>query len=313
MSNVLNYITANGLTCITWIDATDPTFVTVSGSTFTAKNKTGNTAYDFIQNTPALHPTITSTGISFSGDKRLSPRQADIFSPVVASADYSMIFVTKGNPNTEQQLLSIAKTNPLLPKFVDIRQAGNKAKHSFANLNLESFVYSTDFNSSTQVYMFTHNIRLGRTNTSVNKQPFSSHVNSSKGYMLNNFPSTFYLGNSNTTLPFSGNLLHFLIFIPGLSETHLFNIANMLSDTKPYNNVLSTDYAYSAQQLLDVSSTVTFTPTVTYVPPVLKFQAFQNSIVDLDTVVSLAFAVSWNTLQESDWNGLDTNAWNILG
>lgn len=310
MSNVLTYIDDNNLPCVTWIDGTDSSMLSISGSTFTAKNKLDNIAYDFIQTNPTLHPIISTNGISFTDNKRLFPRQADIFSPVLEQSSYSMIFVTKGNPVTHQQLLSIAKNNPALPKFLDIQQEDGASKHSFANVNLESFLTFEPFVGSTQTLMFSHDIRLGRTDVSVNKAPFTHYINTNKGYILNNFPSSFYLGNSSSTLPFVGELLHFLIFIPAIDNTHLTNLGNLLSNTKPVLDGLSTEFINYQGAYIDLTTISDAQAYISYSVPYIITHSYKYAFIDLTTEVSLSFYYKWNELTVENWNLMSEEFWN---
>lgn len=312
MSNVLTYIQNNSLPCITWIDATDSSMLTVSGNTFTAKNKINNIAYDFIQTNPALHPIISTNGLSFTDNKRLFPRQADIFSPVLQQSSYSMIFITKGNPAINQQLLAIAKNNPLLPKFLDIQQDSGGSKHSFANVNLQSFLEFEPFVGSTQTLMFSHDIRLGRTDVSVNKAPFTSYVNTNKGYILNNFPSSFYIGNSQSTLPFIGELLHFLIFIPAIDSTDLLNLGNLLSNSKPVLDKISEEFVNYQGAYIDLTTTTDVQSYISYAVPYVITQSYKYAFIDLTTEVSLSFYYKWNEMTTENWNLLSEEFWNNI-
>lgn len=297
---------------MTWIDCTDSTKISITGSTFTVLNKTGNTSYDFIQTDPSNHPVITDEGISFSGDNHLRPRQLDIFSPVLQNPSYSMVFITKGNPRIEQQLLSISKNNPDLPKFLDIRQYEGHSKKSFSNVNLQSFLSFPAFISSIQSLSFSHDIRLGRTVASVNNSSFKPYIDTNKGYILSNFPSAFYLGNSNTLLPYLGSILHFLIFIPSIAPEHLHNIVNLLNNRKATLPLKSAEPVAFNNAAINMASIVELGASTKYQHPSDSIVSFNHCLLDLVSEISLSFYYKWDELLESNWFNMGEEFWDNL-
>jgi hypothetical protein len=306
-----DYINTSQLNCVTWIDGTDITQLSTVGSTFTAKNKMGDTRYDFIQPVPSLHPLSGNDGLSFIDSRRLYPRQSDIFSNLDISS-YSIIFVTKGNSTISQQLLAIAKTPTDRAKLLDIRHRNGKSVSSFSNVNIESFQEYTPFSGDVQFLSLSHNIRLGNTSVSIDKNPFVSLSNTSKGYLLNNFPSSFYLGNASTNLPFVGELLHFLLFIPAISNAHLSAISNLLGSSRPVLSGLSSEYTYDSNYLLDLSISNVVTPTIRYNSPIVELPLDTCIPIDLTCDIVLSFYYIWDNLENSDWDNLDVSYWDNL-
>lgn len=228
MSRLSNYLDTNSLTTSAkvWLSGKDTSTIISDTSTFTWKNKLGEVDYDFLQSNASLHPVYSPPGVTFVDDDKLYPRVNDLFTAV---SSYSIILISEGSDfSLENKILSIGKSNPLIPKFLEYSYKDSKVEQQFSLVNIQNILKSTGFLTSQQTVGINHTLKYGLTRISINKDPFQVQINSDKGHVFNNYPGNFYLGNSNTNLPFTGKLLHFLVFIPEISETHINNIIDIL-------------------------------------------------------------------------------------
>lgn len=310
MSNlVANYITTNTLPCRTWIDATDVAYRTITGNTFSIANRIGNPVFNFVQNNPSLHPIIGNKGITFASDKKLEPASSGLITQSTNS--YTMIFVTSGDVDTAQQLLSVSKANPAIPKLLDIKHQNGRSQQSYARVNVENSIQFDSYNSDTQILVMSHDVRLGNTSVSINNKGFTAYQNTNKGYILDNY-SSIYLGNSVENLPFTGELLHFLLFVPAISEVHCENIANLLGTPKPSLPLISDDFRISKQAAVSLDVIPYINPNLVYRIPLLLHRKAKQDLLDLTVNISLSFFYTWDGLDNTNWDNLSVDFWNNL-
>lgn len=309
MTILSDYITANALPNTLWLDGTDSSTISVIGSTFTWLNKFGNTNYDFLQTNVASHPFVTSRGVSFGSNRRVSPRVTSILQGIES---YSMIVISTGNAVTQQAVLSISKNNPSLPKLLEYDYVTNTVEQQFSILNVINQLSTNSFLNNIKTLLLSHDIKYGKTSVSTNQTTFDTYINSDKGYLLSNFPSAFYLGNSVDNIPFTGDLVHFLLFTPAISNTHLLNIGNILVSGTPVLNPLSEEFTRTSNVEIDLTSTVSASRLITYLPQIQPLIQSFNIEIDLNTLIVLITALEWDSLDTNNWNTLTTDLWNTL-
>lgn len=306
---VSSYILSNNLPCKSWLNFTDKSSIFTIGNTFNVANQINNGNYSFLQNDPAQHPINTSEGITFATNKKIYPQNNNLFDNSVQS--YSIILAFKGTSTSEQNLISVSKQNPLLPKNLEYKYKDNASNQQFSILNLQQKLYSEEYDrNNIQIFMVSHNIKYGITKFSVDKDPFVTKINNDRGYMLNNM-STFYIGNSIDSIPFTGNLLHFLMFVPEISDVHMLNLATQLVNVSPILDAKSEELVFSTTLSLSANVGVTFNPSYVFSYPILLNYSSTNTL-DASIFSNLVLSYVWSDLVTDQWNNMTTSSWDGL-
>lgn len=307
--SALSYIIDNNLPCVSYLDFFDPTSVTVSGNTYTAINKIGNISFDFIATTISQHPITTLNGVSFSTSSRLRPRDPNILQGVTS---YSVIAISQNMPLTKQTLLEVSKNNPNLPKLLELTYEDRQFSQQYSQLNLRDRFYESGELDTTQIVLYSHNIVQGLYALSINKSPFVKSTKIDRGYLRNNFPSNFFLGNSTGDLPFLAELSQFLLFSPAISETDLLELANLLSFYVPFQELGIRDFIFTSSDNLDIIKNTITNPRVLYRLPIIMNQIglFSNNPITTNTVVLAG--LKWDNLSNSQWDLVSETLWNQM-
>lgn len=241
MSRVLTYINDNSLPCKTWLSAKNPSNFSISGDTFRWINSIGNSEYDFIQSNSSLHPTYTINGVSFSGEHKLFPVNTDIFTGV---SSYSLIFITTGSLTSRNTLLNVSKVSPTKPSWMEEYYTESEISQQFSLVNVANTVGHEYTDVDTNYFATSRDIKYGITKLKIGSEGFIAYVNSDKGTVINNYPGHFFLGNSaDSSHPFQGNLIDFLIFTPAISDVDIENlIVLLLADILSWNDLTVSDW-----------------------------------------------------------------------
>jgi hypothetical protein len=301
MTLSLDYIADNALPCRSYLDFTNPAYTSVSGSTLTQLNLIGNTNYDFISTGALNFPIRGSQGIMFTSTQKLSPRVSDIIS---GASSYSLLIVSK---NSDNSLLKVGKTNPNLPKLLEIDYTSTNFAQNYSRLNVADLELSLGDLETTQVCLLSHDIVTGVTNTSINLADFQQNTKLDAGYMLPNL-SSFVLGEG-----FGGELLNFLLFVPAIENVHLLELGRRVADYIPQSELKFDKLLLTTESKLDLATSLISAPRVRYNLPV--------NIRNLETNSSLLFTSSliviasylWNNLSNGQWDGISEVLWDSMG
>jgi len=307
--SAFSYIIDNSLPCVTYLDFSDPSSITVSGNTYTALNKIGNTTYDFIATTLQEHPVATPNGANFSAFSRLRPRNSNILQ---GATSYSVIAISNSIPSTKQTLVEVGKNNPNLPKLLELTYENRKFTQKYSQLNLTDRLYESGDLDSTQIVLYSHNVVQGLYDLSINKSPFTNSTKVDRGYLRNNFPSTFFLGNSVGTLPFLGELSQFLLFSPAISELDLLALANLLSSYVPFQELGLREFVFTSSDNLAITGDTIANPKVLYRLPIILNQISLSSNNPVVTNVVILAGLKWDNLSEVQWNLVSETLWNNM-
>jgi hypothetical protein len=199
------------------------------------------TKYNFTQTDITKFPTITTDGLSFSGNQHLYPIQNDLFNNI---RSYSFVLISKGNiSNVKSTALFISKLSSK-PDLLDFYYLVDKPKNQFSILNVKNNTSFPIFSNDIKTVGFSHQIKEGICNINIDQTGFESFVQVDKGYLLNNFPNKFYLGNSDrNNEAFTSNLQYFLFFTPAITESHIINIIEtLLRNNYSWNNLTTVDW-----------------------------------------------------------------------
>ena len=301
MSLAISYIANNALPCRTYLDFTNPAYSSVSGSNFTQLNLTGNTDYDFISTGALNFPVRGSQGITFTSTQKLSPRGSGIIS---GASSYSLLIVSKNSGNS---LLKVGKTNPNLPRLLEIDYTPTNFAQNYSRLNVADRELTLGDLETTQVCLISHDVVTGVTNTSINLADFQQNTKLDAGYMLPNL-SSFVLGEG-----FGGELLNFLLFVPAIDNLHLLELGRRVSDYIPQSELKFDKLLLTTESKLKVATTFFSAPFAKYNLPIKIKNLETNSALGFNSNLIVLATYVWDNLEDSQWNNLSENLWDNLG
>jgi hypothetical protein len=301
MTLSLDYIDTNSLPCRTYLDFTNPAYSSVSGSNFTQLNLTGNTDYDFISTGALNFPVRGSQGITFTSTQKLSPRGSGIIS---GASSYSLLIVSKNSGNS---LLKVGKTNPNLPRLLEIDYTPTNFAQNYSRLNVADRELTLGDLETTQVCLISHDVVTGVTNTSINLADFQQNTKLDAGYMLPNL-SSFVLGEG-----FDGELLNFLLFVPAIDNLHLLELGRRVSDYIPQSELKFDKLLLTTESKLKVATTFFSAPRIMYNLPLKIKNLETNSALGFNSNLIVLATYVWDSLEDFQWNNLSENLWDNLG
>ena len=301
MTLSISYITDNNLPCRSYLDFTSPSYSSISGSNFTQLNLAGNTDYDFISTGVLNFPVRGSQGVTFTSTQKLSPRVSGIIS---GAPSYSLLVVSK---NPYNSLLKVGKTNPNLPKLLEIAYTATNFAQNYSRLNVADRELTLGDLETTQVCLLSHDVVTGVTNTSINLADFQQNTKLDAGYMLPNL-SSFILGEG-----FGGELLNFLLFVPAIENMHLLELGRRVSDYIPQSELKFDKLLLTTESKLELATSFLSAPRVRFSLPLrIKNLETNSSLLFGSTLIVLANYL-WNNLSEENWDNLGDSLWDNLG
>jgi hypothetical protein len=305
-SLALNYISTYSLPCQVFLDSHQ---YAISGTTLTWTNLMSNSNYDFLQINSALQPLVGTYGFKFAGNQYLYPRTGNLFNNATS---YSIIAVTKNLPATNQKIFEVGKTNVSLPMNIAYNYYNFNLDQQFSQLNVANTVeFSNIITAPLSTICLSHDILYGTSVVNLNGQVYNYKVNTDKGYILNDF-NNFILGNSSATLPFLGELVYFIVFIPQITNLQLDAVLNLLELDRPDLLPNAKEFNYSDTAILDTSTLNSINYSNIYQFPVTLLNYGEVSILNLQENIILLSGVIWNQITTSIWNTIDLNLWNNM-
>ena len=301
MTLSLDYIETNSLPCHSYLDFTNLAYTSIVGSTFTQLNLTGNTDYDFISTGLPNHPTRGYFGAVFTSTQKLSPRVSGIIS---GASSYSLLVVSK---NSDNSLLKVGKTNPSLPKLLEIDYTPTNFTQNYSRLNVADRELTLGDLETTQVCLLSHDVVTGVTNTSINLTDFQQNTKLDAGYMLPNL-SSFILGEG-----FGGELLNFLLFVPAIENAHLLELGRQVSDYIPQSELKFDKLLLTTENKLELATSLLSTPHVKFSLPIKLKNLETNSALGFNSNLVVLATYLWGSLSESQWDNLSESLWDNLG
>lgn len=301
MTLSLDYIATNSLPCRSYLDFTNPSYSSVSGATFTQLNLTGNTDYDFISTGALNFPQRGSQGITFTSTQKLSPRVSNILSD---ASSYSLLIVSKNSGNS---LIKVRKTNPNLPKLLEIDYIAKNFAQNYSRLNVTDRELTLGDLETTQVCLLSHDVITGVTNTSINLADFQKNTKLDAGYMLPNL-SSFVLGEG-----FSGELLNFLLFVPAIENVHLLELGRRVSDYVPQTQLKFDKLLLMTESNLGLATSLISAPHIKYNLPIKIRNPETNSNLLFSSSLIVLASYLWDNLLESNWDNISSNLWDSMG
>lgn len=301
MTLSLDYIATNSLPCRSYLDFTNPSYSSVSGATFTQLNLTGNTDYDFISTGALNFPQRGSQGITFTSTQKLSPRVSNILSD---ASSYSLLIVSKNSGNS---LIKVRKTNPNLPKLLEIDYIAKNFAQNYSRLNVTDRELTLGDLETTQVCLLSHDVITGVTNTSINLADFQQNTKLDAGYMLPNL-SSFVLGEG-----FGGELLNFLLFVPAIENVHLLELGRRVSDYVPQTQLKFDKLLLMIESNLGLATSLISAPHIKYNLPIKIRNPETNSNLLFSSSLIVLASYLWDNLLESNWDNISSNLWDSMG
>ena len=301
MTLSISYITDNNLPCRTYLDFTNPAYSSVSGSNFTQLNLTGNTDYDFISTGALNFPVRGSQGITFTSTQKLSPRGSGIIS---GASSYSLLIVSKNSGNS---LLKVGKTNPNLPRLLEIDYTPTNFAQNYSRLNVADRELTLGDLETTQVCLISHDVVTGVTNTSINLADFQQNTKLDAGYMLPNL-SSFVLGEG-----FGGELLNFLLFVPAIDNVHLLELGRRVSDYIPQSELKFDKLLLTTDSKLELATTFFSAPFAKYNLPIKIKNLETNGSLGFNSNLIVLATYVWDLLSEDSWNQISETLWDNMG
>jgi hypothetical protein len=301
MTLSISYITDNNLPCRTYLDFTNPAYSSVSGSNFTQLNLTGNTDYDFISTGALNFPVRGSQGITFTSTQKLSPRVSGIIS---GASSYSLLIVSK---NSDNSLLKVGKTNPNLPRLLEIDYTTTNFSQNYSRLNVADRELTLGDLETTQVCLISHDVVTGVTNTSINLADFQQNTKLDAGYMLPNL-SSFVLGEG-----FGGELLNFLLFVPAIDNVHLLELGRRVSDYIPQSELKFDKLLLTTDSKLELATTFFSAPFAKYNLPIKIKNLETNGSLGFNSNLIVLATYVWDLLSEDSWNQISETLWDNMG
>lgn len=301
MTLSLDYIADNALPCRSYLDFTNPSYSSISGSTFTQLNLTGNTDYDFISTGLPNHPTRGDLGIQFTSTQKLSPRVSGI---ITGASSYSLLVVSK---NSNNSLLKVGKTNPNLPKLLEIDYTATNFAQNYSRLNVADRELTLGDLETTQVCLLSHDVVTGVTNTSINLADFRQNAKLDAGYMLPNL-SSFVLGEG-----FGGELLNFLIFVPAIDNVHLLELGRRVSDYIPQSALKFDKLLLTTESKLELATSLLSAPRIIFSLPVKLKNLETNSSLGFNSSIIVIASYIWDNLGSNQWDATSEALWDSMG
>jgi len=300
MTLSLDYITSNALPIRSYLDFTNPSYFSVSGSSFVQLNLAGNTDYDFISTGIFNHPQRGIQGATFTSTQQLAPRVSDI---ITDASSYSLLIVSKNSVNS---LLKVGKTNPNLPKLLEIDYTATNFSQAYSRLNVADRELSLGDLETTQVCLLSHDVISGVTNTSINLADFQKNTKLDAGYMLPNL-SSFVLGEG-----FGGELLNFLLFVPAIENVHLLELGKRVSDYIPQSQLKFDKLLLTTESKLELATTFFSAPQIMYNLPLKIKNLDANSSLLFDSSLIILISYVWDNLNETNWDSTNETLWNSI-
>jgi hypothetical protein len=301
MTLSLDYINTNSLPCRSYLDFTNPSYSSISGSTFTQLNLIGNTDYDFISTGALNFPQRGVEGITFTSAQKLSSRVSDIIS---GTSSYSLLVVSK---NSDNSLLKVGKTNPNLPKLLEIDYTATNFAQNYSRLNVADRELTLGDLETTQVCLLSHDVVTGVTNTSINLADFQQNTKLDAGYMLPNL-SSFVLGEG-----FGGELLNFLIFVPAIENVHLLELGRRVSDYIPQSELKFDKLLLTTESKLELATSLLSASHIKFSLPMKLKNLETNSSLDFNSNLIVLATYLWDGLGDSQWDNLSDSLWDSIG
>jgi hypothetical protein len=301
MTLSLDYIATNSLPCRSYLDFTNVAYTSIVGATFTQLNLTGNTDYDFISTGLSNHPTRGDFGIQFTSAQKLSPRVSGIIS---GASSYSLLVVSR---NSDNSLLKIGKTNPNLPKLLEIDYTATNFAQNYSRLNVADRELTLGDLETTQVCLFSHDVVTGVTNTSINLADFQQNTKLDAGYMLPNL-SSFVLGEG-----FGGELLNFLLFVPAIENIHLLELGRRVSDYIPQSELKFDKLLLTTESKLELATTFFSAPRIMYNLPLKIKNLETNSKLLFSSNLIVIASYLWDNLSGANWDATSEALWDSMG
>lgn len=301
MTLSLDYIVDNALPCRSYLDFTNESYTSIVGSTYTQLNLTGNTDYDFISTGAINFPQRGSQGVTFTSTQKLSPRFSGIIS---GASSYSLLIVSK---NSNDSLLKVGKTNPNLPKLLEIDYTTTNFAQNYSRLNVADRELALGDLETAQVCLLSHDVVTGVTNTSINLADFQQNTKLDAGYMLPNL-SSFVLGEG-----FSGELLNFLLFVPAIENVHLLELGRRVSDYIPQSALKFDKLLLTTESKLELATSFLSAPHAKFSLPIKLKNLETNSTLSFNSHLVVLAIYLWDELADSQWDSISENLWNNLG
>jgi len=301
MTLSLDYIDTNSLPCRSYLDFTNTSYSSISGSTFTQLNLTGNTDYDFISTGALNFPQRGDFGATFTSTQKLSPRVSGIIS---GASSYSLLIVSKNSGNS---LLKVGKTNPNLPKSLEIDYTTTNFAQNYSRLNVADRELTLGDLETTQVCLLSHDVVTGVTNTSINLADFQQNTKLDAGYMLPNL-SSFVLGEG-----FGGELLNFLLFVPAIDNVHLLELGRRVSDYIPQSELKFDKLLLTTDSKLELATTFFSAPFAKYNLPIKIKNLETNGSLGFNSNLIVLATYVWDLLSEDSWNQISETLWDNMG
>jgi type 1 fimbria pilin len=301
MTLSLDYIATNSLPCRSYLDFTNVAYTSIVGATFTQLNLIGNTDYDFISTGLPNHPTRGDFGIQFTSTQKLSPRVSGIIS---GASSYSLLIVSK---NSNNSLLKVGKTNPNLPKLLEIDYNSTNFAQNYSRLNVADRELTLGDLETTQVCLLSHDVVTGVTNTSINLADFRQNTKLDAGYMLPNL-SSFVLGEG-----FGGELLNFLIFVPAIDNLHLLELGRRVSDYIPQSELKFDKLLLTTESKLELATSLLSAPHIKFSLPIKVRHLETNSSLLFSSSLMVIASYLWDNLSGSNWDSISDLLWDNLG
>lgn len=301
MTLSLDYIADNALPCRSYLDFTNIAYTSIVGATYTQLNLTGNTDYDFISTGLPNHPTRGDFGIQFTSTQKLAPRVSGIIS---GASSYSLLVVSK---NSDNSLLKVGKTNPNLPKLLEIDYTSTNFAQNYSRLNVADRELTLGDLETTQVCLLSHDVVTGVTNTSINLADFQQNTKLDAGYMLPNL-SSFLLGEG-----FGGELLNFLLFVPAIENIHLLELGRRVSDYIPQSELKFDKLLLTTESKLELATTFFSAPRIMYNLPLKIKNLETNSKLLFSSNLIVIASYLWDNLSGANWDATSEALWDSMG
>jgi hypothetical protein len=301
MTLSLDYIADNALPCRSYLDFTNVAYSSVSGATFTQLNLIDNTDYDFISTGALNFPQRGVQGMTFTSTQKLSPRVSGIIS---GASSYSLLVVSK---NSNDSLLKVGKTNPNLPKLLEIDYTTKNFTQNYSRLNVADRELTLGDLETTQVCLISHDVVTGVTNTSINLTDFQQNTKLDAGYMLPNL-SSFVLGEG-----FGGELLNFLLFVPAIENIHLLELGRRVSDYIPQSELKFDKLLLTTESKLELATTFFSAPRIMYNLPLKIKNLETNSKLLFSSNLIVIASYLWDNLSGANWDATSEALWDSMG
>jgi hypothetical protein len=301
MTLSLDYIADNNLPIKTYLDFTNASYTSVTGDTLTQSNLTGDIAYDFLSVGVLNFPVRGDFGMTFTSTQKLSSRVSGI---ITGASSYSLLVVSK---NSNNSLLKVGKTNPNLPKLLEIDYTATNFAQNYSRLNVADRELTLGDLETTQVCLLSHDVVTGVTNTSINLADFQQNTKFDAGYMLPN-SSSFVLGEG-----FGGELLNFLLFVPAIDNVHLLELGRRVSDYIPQSALKFDKLLLTTESKLELATSLLSAPRIIFSLPVKLKNLETNSSLGFNSSIIVIASYIWDNLGSNQWDATSEALWDSMG